>query len=49
MGAAPHPIPGDHVSLFEADEGLERQNEAVQHLLQALGLCKRRHAAQQSL
>ncbi|MNC26787.1 hypothetical protein D3C75_749310 [compost metagenome] len=49
MGGAARALPGDHISLFEADEGLERQNEAVQHLLQALGLCQRRHAAQQSL
>ncbi|MNQ89482.1 hypothetical protein D3C85_1047900 [compost metagenome] len=49
MRGAARAFPGDHVSLFEADEGLERQDEAVQYLLEALSLCQRCHPAQQGL
>ena len=49
MGSATRPLPGDYVCLFKPDEGLERENEALQHLLQALGLRQRRHTTQQSL
>ena len=39
----------DHVRLFESDEGLERKDEALQYLLEALGLGQGRHPAQQGL
>ncbi len=46
VGDAALSLPGHHIRMFEADEGLEHLNEAVQHLFQRLGIGQRRHPAQ---